>query len=86
MKLPKRPVLHFSTLLSTLGLGFVLLSLSGCAGYTFRPNGFNAGTDSFFNGTGGASTFQQQARTTDCESRPIYGAFGEYLRTDTVCR
>lgn len=83
----KRLVLRFSRPISILCLGLVCTSLTACAGYTFTPNGSYAGLNETWGGSG-SSQFQprQQAQQYNCESRPVYGAFGEFLRTDTVCR
>lgn len=81
MKRLKRLAVKSFGLVRLVGLVLSLVALQGCAGYTFTPNG--SGIPDW-----GGSTFQprQQAQQYNCESRPVYGAFGEFLRTDTVCR
>ena len=78
MKRPIRPALGFFRLVLSLSIG---TALSGCAGYTFTPNG----SYRTFSESMGGSNFQPQARQTNCVSRPVY-VLGEYVRTDTVCR
>lgn len=57
-------------------------TLTGCAGIQYRPNG---GTRAFqdFLGSGPQQPAQQ---AYNCQTRPVYGPFGETLRTETVCQ